>query len=280
MGGAKNHGIVMPDADLDQVVSDLTGAAFGSAGERCMALPVVVPVGEDTAQRLRDKLVPAIEALRVGVSTDPDAHYGPVVTQAHKEKVEGWIAKCADEGAEQGVEDAAVYLCQPRADGKGGFRLRAGGRRRGDGRRRHDGGAEKERAFLVQGKPDGVVGPAAGLEAVARGAAWVGRIGAARDGDDRPAAGRACRKIAVVRAAHDDGRHAVVPECGKHRRLGPVDVGGGGDGGDIDQRLGLAPFGIERTFVNGESGQRHRHRRKKRRHDGEVCRPVAGEATA
>ena len=93
MGGAKNHGIVMPDADLDQVVSDLTGAAFGSAGERCMALPVVVPVGEDTAQRLRDKLVPAIEALRVGVSTDPDAHYGPVVTQAHKEKVEGWIAK-------------------------------------------------------------------------------------------------------------------------------------------------------------------------------------------
>ena len=99
MGGAKNHGIVMPDADLDQVVSDLTGAAFGSAGERCMALPVVVPVGEDTAQRLRDKLVPAIEALRVGVSTDPDAHYGPVVTQAHKEKVEGWIAKCADEGA-------------------------------------------------------------------------------------------------------------------------------------------------------------------------------------
>ncbi|WP_062764127.1 CoA-acylating methylmalonate-semialdehyde dehydrogenase [Sphingopyxis terrae] len=104
MGGAKNHGIVMPDADLDQVVSDLTGAAFGSAGERCMALPVVVPVGEDTAQRLRDKLVPAIEALRVGVSTDPDAHYGPVVTQAHKEKVEGWIAKCADEGAELVVD--------------------------------------------------------------------------------------------------------------------------------------------------------------------------------
>ena len=110
MGGAKNHGIVMPDADLDQVVSDLTGAAFGSAGERCMALPVVVPVGEDTAQRLRDKLVPAIEALRVGVSTDPDAHYGPVVTQAHKEKVEGWIAKCPDEGAELVVDGRGFSL--------------------------------------------------------------------------------------------------------------------------------------------------------------------------
>src|SRR3546814_7954994 len=88
MGGAKNHGIVMPDADLDQVVNDLTGAAFGSAGERCMALPVVVPVGEDTANRLRDKLIPAIEALRVGVSTDAEAHYGPVVSAAHKAKVE------------------------------------------------------------------------------------------------------------------------------------------------------------------------------------------------
>ncbi|WP_411339943.1 CoA-acylating methylmalonate-semialdehyde dehydrogenase [Sphingopyxis sp. J-6] len=110
MGGAKNHGIVMPDADLDQVVNDLTGAAFGSAGERCMALPVVVPVGEDTANRLREKLVPAIEALRVGVSTDDEAHYGPVVTQAHKDKVEGWIAKCADEGAELVIDGRGFTL--------------------------------------------------------------------------------------------------------------------------------------------------------------------------
>lgn len=110
MGGAKNHGIVMPDADLDQVVNDLTGAAFGSAGERCMALPVVVPVGEDTANRLRAKLIPAIEALRVGVSTDAEAHYGPVVTQAHKEKVEGWIRKCADEGAELVVDGRGFTL--------------------------------------------------------------------------------------------------------------------------------------------------------------------------
>ncbi|HET9511276.1 MAG TPA: aldehyde dehydrogenase family protein, partial [Sphingomonas sp.] len=92
MGGAKNHGIVMPDADLDQVVADLAGAAFGSAGERCMALPVVVPVGDKTADRLREKLIPAISALRVGVSTDPDAHYGPVVNAQHKARVEGWIA--------------------------------------------------------------------------------------------------------------------------------------------------------------------------------------------
>jgi malonate-semialdehyde dehydrogenase (acetylating)/methylmalonate-semialdehyde dehydrogenase len=77
MGGAKNHGIVLPDADLDQAVADIIGAAYGSAGERCMALPVVVPVGEKTAIALREKLVTAIGGLRVGISTDKDAHYGP-----------------------------------------------------------------------------------------------------------------------------------------------------------------------------------------------------------
>jgi len=110
MGGAKNHGIVMPDADLDQVVADLAGAAFGSAGERCMALPVVVPVGDDTADRLRDKLIPAIEALRIGVSTDPDAHYGPVVNAAHRKRVEGWIQKGVDEGAELVVDGRGFSL--------------------------------------------------------------------------------------------------------------------------------------------------------------------------
>ncbi|MBN9788196.1 methylmalonate-semialdehyde dehydrogenase (CoA acylating) [Pseudonocardia sp. TMWB2A] len=116
MGGAKNHGIVMPDADLDQVVNDLTGAAFGSAGERCMALPVVVPVGDETADRLREKLIPAMDALKVGISTDPDAHYGPVVTAAHKAKVEGWIQKCADEGAEL-VVDGRGFKLQGYEDG-------------------------------------------------------------------------------------------------------------------------------------------------------------------
>lgn len=110
MGGAKNHGVVMPDADLDQVVNDLCGAAFGSAGERCMALPVVVPVGEETAERLKAKLIPAINALRVGVSTDPEAHYGPVVTAAHKEKVEGWISKCVEEGGELVIDGRGFTL--------------------------------------------------------------------------------------------------------------------------------------------------------------------------
>jgi malonate-semialdehyde dehydrogenase (acetylating)/methylmalonate-semialdehyde dehydrogenase len=110
MGGAKNHGIVMPDADLDQVVNDLCGAAFGSAGERCMALPVVVPVGDDTAERLKAKLIPAIEKLRVGVSTDAEAHYGPVVTAAHKAKVVGWIQTAIDEGAELIVDGRGFKL--------------------------------------------------------------------------------------------------------------------------------------------------------------------------
>ncbi|MBX3560948.1 MAG: CoA-acylating methylmalonate-semialdehyde dehydrogenase [Sphingomonas sp.] len=110
MGGAKNHGIVMPDADLDQVVQDLAGAAFGSAGERCMALPVVVPVGAATADRLREKLVPAIAALRVGVSTDADAHYGPVVNAAHKKRVEAYIQMGVDEGAELVVDGRGFSL--------------------------------------------------------------------------------------------------------------------------------------------------------------------------
>ena len=116
MGGAKNHGIVMPDADLDQVVNDLSGAAFGSAGERCMALPVVVPVGEDTANRLREKLIPAINALNVGVSNDPDAHYGPVVTPEHKQRIEQWIDTAEKEGAEV-VIDGRGFSLQGHEDG-------------------------------------------------------------------------------------------------------------------------------------------------------------------
>ncbi len=116
MGGAKNHGIVMPDADLDQVVNDLAGAAFGSAGERCMALPVVVPVGEDTANKLREKLIPAINALRIGVSNDPDAHYGPVVTPEHKARIEQWITTAEEEGAEI-VIDGRGFSLQGHEDG-------------------------------------------------------------------------------------------------------------------------------------------------------------------
>ena len=110
MGGAKNHGVVLPDADLDQVVADLAGAAFGSAGERCMALPVVVPVGEKTALALREKLLPAIAELRIGVSTDADAHYGPVVSAAHKARIEDYITMGVNEGAELVVDGRGFSL--------------------------------------------------------------------------------------------------------------------------------------------------------------------------
>ncbi|KAF1718386.1 methylmalonate-semialdehyde dehydrogenase (CoA acylating) [Pseudoxanthomonas yeongjuensis] len=100
MGGAKNHGIVLPDADLDQTVADLLGAAYGSAGERCMALPVVVPVGKATAEALREKLVAAVKELRIGVSTDAQAHYGPVINAAHRAKIESYLQLGVDEGAE------------------------------------------------------------------------------------------------------------------------------------------------------------------------------------
>ncbi|MBX7248610.1 MAG: CoA-acylating methylmalonate-semialdehyde dehydrogenase [Caulobacteraceae bacterium] len=109
-GGAKNHGIVLPDADMTQTVKDLAGAAFGSAGERCMALPVVVPVGQKTADELRERLVAEIATLRVGVSTDPDAHYGPVVTAAHKARVTGWIDKAIEEGSELVVDGRGFQL--------------------------------------------------------------------------------------------------------------------------------------------------------------------------
>ena len=104
MGGAKNHGIVMPDADLDQVVKDLSGAAFGSAGERCMALPVVVPVGKAVADELRDRMVAEIETLKVGLSNDEGAQYGPVVSAAHRQKIADYIQIGQDEGAELVVD--------------------------------------------------------------------------------------------------------------------------------------------------------------------------------
>ena len=110
MGGAKNHGIVLPDADLDQVAKDLSGAAFGSAGERCMALPVVVPVGEKTAEALRERMLAEIEGLRVGVSTDAAAHYGPVVTAAHRQRVSDYIQMGVDEGAELVVDGRGFAL--------------------------------------------------------------------------------------------------------------------------------------------------------------------------
>jgi malonate-semialdehyde dehydrogenase (acetylating)/methylmalonate-semialdehyde dehydrogenase len=100
MGGAKNHGVILPDADLDQAVREIIGAAYGSAGERCMALPVVTPVGQATAEAVREKLLAEIGTLKLGVATDPDAQYGPVVTAAHKQRIEDYIELGVSEGAE------------------------------------------------------------------------------------------------------------------------------------------------------------------------------------
>ncbi|MEO8925705.1 MAG: CoA-acylating methylmalonate-semialdehyde dehydrogenase [Caulobacteraceae bacterium] len=110
MGGAKNHGIILPDADLDGAVKDIIGAAYGSAGERCMALPVVVPVGARTAEALRERVLAEIDTLKVGVSTDPAAQYGPVVTAAHKKKIEHYIQIGVDEGAELVVDGRGFSL--------------------------------------------------------------------------------------------------------------------------------------------------------------------------
>ena len=104
MGGAKNHGIVMPDADLDQAVKDISGAAFGSAGERCMALPVVVPVGAKTADAFREKMLAEIETLKVGISTDASAQYGPVVSEVHRRRIADYIQLGVEEGAELVVD--------------------------------------------------------------------------------------------------------------------------------------------------------------------------------
>jgi malonate-semialdehyde dehydrogenase (acetylating)/methylmalonate-semialdehyde dehydrogenase len=103
-GGAKNHAIIMPDADLDEVVDALVGAAYGSAGERCMAISVAVPVGKDTADRLIAALKPKVEALRIGAPTDPEVDYGPLVTQAAKDRVLEYIQIGQDEGAELVVD--------------------------------------------------------------------------------------------------------------------------------------------------------------------------------
>jgi malonate-semialdehyde dehydrogenase (acetylating)/methylmalonate-semialdehyde dehydrogenase len=111
MGGAKNHGVILPDADLDQAVKDIIGAAYGSAGERCMALPVVVPVGVKTANAVRERVLAEIETLKVGVSSDPAAQYGPVVSAAHRQKIENYIQLGKDEGAEL-VADGRGFALQ------------------------------------------------------------------------------------------------------------------------------------------------------------------------
>ena len=110
-GGAKNHMIVMPDADMDQAADALVGAGFGAAGERCMAVSVAVPVGDEAADRLIEKLVPRIEKLKVGPYTSgDDVDMGPVVTREAKERILGLIQSGVDQGAELVVDNRNFSL--------------------------------------------------------------------------------------------------------------------------------------------------------------------------
>jgi malonate-semialdehyde dehydrogenase (acetylating)/methylmalonate-semialdehyde dehydrogenase len=115
-GGAKNHMIIMPDADMDQAVNALMGAGYGSAGERCMAISVAVPVGEETANRLVQKLVPKIESLRIGPYTDDKADMGPVVTKDAYNRINSLIGRGLEEGAKL-VVDGRDFKLQGYEDG-------------------------------------------------------------------------------------------------------------------------------------------------------------------
>jgi malonate-semialdehyde dehydrogenase (acetylating)/methylmalonate-semialdehyde dehydrogenase len=110
LGGAKNHMIVLPDADIDKAADALMGAGYGSAGERCMAISVAVPVGEETANKLIEELAPRVRAMKIGPATDPDAEMGPLVTKQHMQKVLGYIEKGIQEGAELVVDGRGLRL--------------------------------------------------------------------------------------------------------------------------------------------------------------------------
>lgn len=123
-GGAKNHAIVLPDADIEATADTLVGAAFGSAGERCMALSVVVPVGQETADKLRDALVARIPSLKVGHSLDGSSDYGPLVTQDAKDRVESYIQQGVDAGAELLADGRTLDMSDSSYEGEslaGGF---------------------------------------------------------------------------------------------------------------------------------------------------------------
>ncbi|MOA02101.1 Methylmalonate-semialdehyde dehydrogenase [acylating] [compost metagenome] len=120
LGGAKNHLVVMPDADIDQVVDALIGAAYGSAGERCMAISVAVFVGDETADKVMPKLIERTRTLKVLDGTNLEAEMGPIVTRAAHERITGYI--------EQGIKEGATLL----VDGRG-FNGEAAGEGCGDG---------------------------------------------------------------------------------------------------------------------------------------------------
>ena len=110
LGGAKNHMVVMPDADLEQATDALMGAAYGSAGERCMAISVAVAVGDDTADALIERLAPRVAALKVGPASDPASEMGPLVTRAHFERVKGYVDLGIEEGAQLVVDGRGIQV--------------------------------------------------------------------------------------------------------------------------------------------------------------------------
>jgi malonate-semialdehyde dehydrogenase (acetylating)/methylmalonate-semialdehyde dehydrogenase len=110
LGGAKNHMIVMPDADMEKAADALMGAGYGSAGERCMAISVAVPIGDETADKLVEILTPRVQSLKIGPSTDREAEMGPLVTKQHQEKVLGYLDKGVEEGAELVVDGRGLTL--------------------------------------------------------------------------------------------------------------------------------------------------------------------------
>jgi malonate-semialdehyde dehydrogenase (acetylating)/methylmalonate-semialdehyde dehydrogenase len=110
LGGAKNHAIVMPDADLEQAVDALMGAAYGSAGERCMAISVVVVVGDQVGDALIEKLAGRLKTLKVGPGLAADVEMGPLVTREHMQKVRGYVDLGVREGAELVVDGRQLQV--------------------------------------------------------------------------------------------------------------------------------------------------------------------------
>ncbi|MCB0993212.1 MAG: CoA-acylating methylmalonate-semialdehyde dehydrogenase, partial [Acidimicrobiales bacterium] len=108
--GAKNHLVVMPDADMEQVANALIGSAYGSAGERCMAVSVAVPVGDETADRLVETLKPMVEALKVAPFTDPESDMGPIVSRDSLDRIHGYIEAGVERGAELVVDGRGVSV--------------------------------------------------------------------------------------------------------------------------------------------------------------------------
>ena len=110
LGGAKNHMIVLPDADMEQATDAIMGAAYGSAGERCMAISVAVAVGDQVADNLLERLMPRVRGLKVGPGTDPEVEMGPLVTQDHFDKVTGLIEQGVAEGADLVLDGRGISL--------------------------------------------------------------------------------------------------------------------------------------------------------------------------